>query len=814
MPPLVFPVRFSARGFLAWACLFCCLGSSSLGRAETKRALLIAINTYETSRRPVHAPAGTAAGKPGSGGRWDGPVWHNLDGALNDLNSVHELLISSKFGFADRNIHMLRDSQATREQILAAMRKYLLEEPAPGDTVVFYYAGHGSQRYNSRSEKPSHLDETMVPADANTGVFDVRDKEIARLLNQVVDKGIRLTAIFDSCHSGSIARGIPVGAPAKARFLPYDPRDANDPPDRTPDGKPVPRPEDRPNGALILSATQSDQLASEWSAEDISHGAFTVAVMDALRVLPADAPAQDIYKRVKVLMQGMGLAEQQPTLAGPAERRQAPLLGPGPRTSALTVAVRSAGVSSDGTLGLDAGLDLGLGKGSELKKVGVPNGEPEIRVRITSAELGRSKAELLPPAKPSQLEAGDLLELDKWVPPEHTRLKVWMPPANLSHAQLAGVAAELRKAKEVVWVDDPLLTSPTHIVAWNGSTWTLSKAGAEAQDLGATPTAEGLLQKLGSGAATARVFLQLSPSKELKAALDLNPAGSVEMVAGPEWAQYLLVGRAKAGRIEYAWVQKNLSEDDKAKWSADERGVLCSPDSPYPPRTDWVEAGETADAVRKTSATLTEYAYGLARVRAWLELPVPPGGQSGAFPYRLALRKLGAAAASAGKPALVDEGPVFDGESYGLVLQASGDIPANLRPKWVYVLGIECNGEGHLLYPLASQGNLQPQRKPGDPEWPRTVELTGDTERIDISAPYGIDTYVLLTTSDQLSDLSAFNFKPVLTRGAERGSLSPLTRLLEGANSNTRGMSPSVPANWSVQYLPIRSMRKPSASAK
>ncbi len=285
--------------------------------AQTKRALLIGIDTYEAKGKPIAKPAGAERQNNAAGtSRWDLPQWGNLDGSLNDVDSVHELLASPKYGFAENNIHIVEEGKATREGILQAMKKYLLEEPSRGDTVVFYYAGHGSQRYNSLTDKPFHLDETIVPADASSGAFDIRDKEIARLFNQVVDKGILLTAIFDSCHSGSIARGIPAGSPGKARFLPYDPRDAADPPDKGPSGKPVPRPEDRPGGALVLSATQHDQFATEWTGGDGKpHGAFTVAFLDALQTLPANSSAQDVYKRVKVLLLGMGVA-QQPDLGG------------------------------------------------------------------------------------------------------------------------------------------------------------------------------------------------------------------------------------------------------------------------------------------------------------------------------------------------------------------------------------------------------------------------------------------------------------------------------------------------------------------
>ena len=304
--------------------IFCwaigCLFFISPAAAQTKRALLIGIDTYEAKGKAISKPAGSAQrNDTADASRWDLLEWGNLDGSLNDVESVHELLASPKFAFAENNIHIVEEDKATRDGILQAMKKYLLEEPNRGDTVVFYYAGHGSQRYNSLTDKPFHLDETIVPADASTGAFDVRDKEIARLFNQIADKGILLTAIFDSCHSGSIARGIPVGSQGKARFLAYDTRDAADPPDKGPDGKPAAQAGGPSGGALVLSATQHDQSAMEWTGSDGKpHGAFTVAFLDALQTLPANSSAQDIYKRVKVLLLGMGVA-QQPDLGGPME---------------------------------------------------------------------------------------------------------------------------------------------------------------------------------------------------------------------------------------------------------------------------------------------------------------------------------------------------------------------------------------------------------------------------------------------------------------------------------------------------------------
>src|SRR6202012_5957999 len=119
------------------------------------------------------------------------PLFYNLTGPTHDVASMRAVLTSSKFGFPndDRHIHVVEDGAATRAGILAAMNKYLVEQPKKGDTVVLYIAGHGSLRVNRKSNKkafdlagtPTPLDNTIVPADAYLGVEDIRDREIARI---------------------------------------------------------------------------------------------------------------------------------------------------------------------------------------------------------------------------------------------------------------------------------------------------------------------------------------------------------------------------------------------------------------------------------------------------------------------------------------------------------------------------------------------------------------------------------------------------------------------------------------------------------
>jgi hypothetical protein len=214
---------------------------------QERRAVLVGINTYPPTRSIPPTPI--VEGEHRTAGR---RTWHDLKGSLNDVASIRQLLIT-RFGFKDPDVHVLTEAGATRDAIRSAIRTYLADAAKPGDVSFFYYAGHGSQMKNSKSPEADKLDETIVPSDSFAGALDIRDKEFARDFMQVVRKGAILTAIFDSCHSGSIARGI-------SRW--QTPRNLE--PDRLHDAAddyngPFPEKE----GALIVSAAQDIETAVE-----------------------------------------------------------------------------------------------------------------------------------------------------------------------------------------------------------------------------------------------------------------------------------------------------------------------------------------------------------------------------------------------------------------------------------------------------------------------------------------------------------------------------------------------------------------------
>ena len=125
----------------------------------------------------------------------------------------------------------LRNEQATREAVIDGFRGHLAGA-GPGDVTLFYYAGHGSQEQAPEQFwhlEPDRLDETLVCYDSRTpGCWDLADKELARLIDEVTDRAGHVAVILDCCHSGAgtrgeLAEGVTIRrAPIDGRIRPLD----------------------------------------------------------------------------------------------------------------------------------------------------------------------------------------------------------------------------------------------------------------------------------------------------------------------------------------------------------------------------------------------------------------------------------------------------------------------------------------------------------------------------------------------------------------------------------------------------------------
>ncbi|KII89041.1 hypothetical protein PLICRDRAFT_124266 [Plicaturopsis crispa FD-325 SS-3] len=129
-----------------------------------------------------------------------------LKGCINDARNIQRFLIT-QFGYRDEDIVMLTDDSTnqrqipTRENILMAMQ-WLVRGAQPNDSLFFHYSGHGGQTKDIDGDEDDGYDEVIYPLDfeANGHIVDDMMHDI---MVRPLPPGCRLTAIYDSCHSGT-----------------------------------------------------------------------------------------------------------------------------------------------------------------------------------------------------------------------------------------------------------------------------------------------------------------------------------------------------------------------------------------------------------------------------------------------------------------------------------------------------------------------------------------------------------------------------------------------------------------------------------
>jgi hypothetical protein len=115
-----------------------------------------------------------------------------LKECVNDANLVESFITTT---FATHSICRLDNEAATRQDILHNFRSHLIENPNinPGDTIVFYFAGHGSRVAAPLGwQSNDGLIETICPYDQRAlvngveqGVPGIPDVSIAALLREL-----------------------------------------------------------------------------------------------------------------------------------------------------------------------------------------------------------------------------------------------------------------------------------------------------------------------------------------------------------------------------------------------------------------------------------------------------------------------------------------------------------------------------------------------------------------------------------------------------------------------------------------------------
>ncbi len=256
----------------------------------------------------------------------------DLDYAVQDARMVYEVLTSAPDGFPRENIILLTDDQPdhlrrpTRSRLFSYLTTWLAE-PVAGDTVLFYFAGHGVE-----SQGQSFL----APSDAilaNPGVSGIPLDTVKDYLRQ--SKASKRVLILDSCHSGS-GRDVAVMGQAMADAL------------------------EASEGLVTLASCDLKERSYEW--EQQGHGAFSYFLADGLRgkadadndgLVLASELNRYVYENTRRWAAGRGM-QQHPkyvsAVSGDIALVRVPPRGPGSGTVSVEGSPHGAQVYVDGHL--------------------------------------------------------------------------------------------------------------------------------------------------------------------------------------------------------------------------------------------------------------------------------------------------------------------------------------------------------------------------------------------------------------------------------------------------------------------------------
>ncbi|CAA7261259.1 unnamed protein product [Cyclocybe aegerita] len=114
-------------------------------------------------------------------------------------------LLHLRYSYALDDITYLLDEegyeQPTKENILEHIC-LLVQDAQPGDRFFFYYSGHSDQQETNDPSEEDGMGEFIITCDPQEE--HILDNVLHTALVEPLPPGARLTAIFDSCHSGTL----------------------------------------------------------------------------------------------------------------------------------------------------------------------------------------------------------------------------------------------------------------------------------------------------------------------------------------------------------------------------------------------------------------------------------------------------------------------------------------------------------------------------------------------------------------------------------------------------------------------------------
>lgn len=117
------------------------------------------------------------------------------DGDAYNMNEA----LTLKYGFDSANIHLLRDGNATYDNIVLALND-ILNKATANDEIVFFFSGHGTTANVADGDK-ERIDEGIVVHDGTNPDF-IWDGQLKNWFESFPTS--RIVFVFDSCKAGGM----------------------------------------------------------------------------------------------------------------------------------------------------------------------------------------------------------------------------------------------------------------------------------------------------------------------------------------------------------------------------------------------------------------------------------------------------------------------------------------------------------------------------------------------------------------------------------------------------------------------------------
>ncbi|OSC98894.1 hypothetical protein PYCCODRAFT_1438875 [Trametes coccinea BRFM310] len=215
---------------------------------------------------------------------------NQLHGCVNDARNVQNFLMSH--GYKARDIEVLTDDTSdprrlpTRANIIEAMRR-LVQSAHPHDSLFFHYSGHGGQVKDRNGDEIDGYDEIIFPLD-HKSAGHISDDLMHTIMVKPLPPGCRLTALFDSCHSGSVldlpylyhSDGRVKGSQVTARWHDY---------------------KSTPADVISWSGCKDSQTSADTWERGVATGAMSHAFVSSLTQNPKQS-YQELLRSVRVVL--------------------------------------------------------------------------------------------------------------------------------------------------------------------------------------------------------------------------------------------------------------------------------------------------------------------------------------------------------------------------------------------------------------------------------------------------------------------------------------------------------------------------------